>query len=410
MSHSRPARQARACRPRLEILEDRLAPADFRVTAQLQVLPTDGGGKAGQQVVFFESRVANYQVLQQGLAAGTDAVVLDGSGDGLAEMAAFLKGRQNLSAIHVVSHGAPGALELGGGALDEETLKADAADVRALGAALAPGGDLLLWGCDVAAGRAGKAFLRELADATEANVAASTRKVGSADLGGGWQLQATVGHVHTADPFSAAARAAFPTLLPWIGSSASMNTARAYHTATLLANGKVLVTGGVNGSGPLSSAELYDPASNSWSAAGTMSAAREEHTATLLPDGKVLVTGGETSSGAALSSAELYDPASNSWSAAAPMSVAREEHTATLLANGKVLVAGGTPGTSAQLYDPGTNTWSFAASMSTLRYFHTAMLLGNGKILVTGERTAAAPWPARSCTTRQPTPGPPPAT
>jgi len=96
-------------RPQIEALEDRLAPAGYRVTAQLQVLVTDGGGKPGQQVVFFESGVADYQVLEQGLAAGTDAVVLDGGGDGLAQMAAFLKGRHDLSAIHILSHGAPGA-------------------------------------------------------------------------------------------------------------------------------------------------------------------------------------------------------------------------------------------------------------------------------------------------------------
>src|SRR5579863_6701425 len=75
-------------RPRLEGLEDRVVPADFRVTAQLQVLSASVGAPAGQQVVFFESGVADYQVLQKGLAAGTDAVVLDSGGDGLAEMAA----------------------------------------------------------------------------------------------------------------------------------------------------------------------------------------------------------------------------------------------------------------------------------------------------------------------------------
>ena len=100
------------CRPALERLEGRLAPAGYAVTAGLEVLP-DGDGPPGRPVVFFESAVAGYQVLLKGLAADADAVVLDGQGDGLAQMAAFLKGRHGLSAIHVVSHGAPGALELG---------------------------------------------------------------------------------------------------------------------------------------------------------------------------------------------------------------------------------------------------------------------------------------------------------
>ena len=70
----------------------------------------------------------------------------------------------------------------------------------------------------------------------------------------------------------------------------SMATARCLHTATLLPNGKVLVAGGVDG--VLSSAELYDPASGTWSATGSMGTARDYHTATLLPNGQVLVAGG----------------------------------------------------------------------------------------------------------------------
>jgi hypothetical protein len=166
-----------------------------------------------------------------------------------------------------------------------------------------------------------------------------------------------------------------------------MSTARAQHTATLLANGKVLVTGGGNF---LSSAELYDPASNTWSAAGPLSTGRTDHTATLLANGKVLVTGGFTSGVSGfLSSAEVYDPASNTWSPAASMSTARAQHTATPLANGKVLVTGGVVNSfgylsSAELYDPGSNTFSAAASMSTARILHSATLLANGKVVVSG--------------------------
>src|SRR5205085_1268166 len=110
---TRPA--LRPVRPLLEALESRLAPADYRVTAQLQVLQTDAGSAApGQQVVFFESSVADYQVLQRGLSAGTDAVVLDAGGDGLDQVAAFLRGRHDLAAVHLVSHGAPGAVLRGG--------------------------------------------------------------------------------------------------------------------------------------------------------------------------------------------------------------------------------------------------------------------------------------------------------
>ena len=108
----------------------------------------------------------------------------------------------------------------------------------------------------------------------------------------------------------------------------------------MLPNGKVLVAGGLNVNGNiLASAELYDPASETWSTTGSLVTGRTFHTATLLPNGKVLVAGGLGSTG--LASAELYDPASGTWTATGSLADAREGHTATLLPNGKVLVAGG---------------------------------------------------------------------
>jgi N-acetylneuraminic acid mutarotase len=132
------------------------------------------------------------------------------------------------------------------------------------------------------------------------------------------------------------------------------------YSATLLADGKVLVAGGQeSGSHQASaSAELYDPQSGVWSAIQGMLARRTGHTATLLRDGRVLVTGdrGEDLSAGGLEerlrSAELYDPASGTWSATASM-LAKGGHTATLLPDGKVLVEGGTDG-DAELYDPGS--------------------------------------------------------
>src|SRR4029077_15786213 len=140
-----------------------------------------------------------------------------------------------------------------------------------------------------------------------------------------------------------------------------LNTARSAHTATLLPNGKVLVAGGQGtGGGFLTSAELYDPASGTWTTTGSLTNARQFHTATLLPNGKVLVAGGYNNifpNPGALDSAELYDPASGTWTTTDSLNMARDYHTATLLPNGKVLVAGG-EGTSAilnsaELYDTG---------------------------------------------------------
>jgi N-acetylneuraminic acid mutarotase len=131
------------------------------------------------------------------------------------------------------------------------------------------------------------------------------------------------------------------------------------HTATLLPNGQVLVVGGVgNNFSSIASAELYDPATRSWTETGSMVHERSSHTATLLSNGQVLVAGGE---GVCCpfpfwTSAELYDPATGTWTETGSMATGRYLHTATLLPNGQVLVAGGGnfPGgilSSAELYE-----------------------------------------------------------
>jgi len=169
----------------------------------------------------------------------------------------------------------------------------------------------------------------------------------------------------------------------------SMTTGRYWHTATLLANGKVLVTGGFTGAGFLRSTELYDPVTGLWSATGQMISTRGYHTATLLPNGKVLAVGG-FGSGLGRASCELYDPATGVWTATGSMSTNRSDHTSTLLPNGKVLTAGGweagtsMPLRSAELYDPATGLWTATGAMATNRYSATATLLQNGNVLLAG--------------------------
>jgi len=175
------------------------------------------------------------------------------------------------------------------------------------------------------------------------------------------------------------------------GTTGSMITRRENHTATLLPNEKVLVAGGYNSSGSISSVELYDPAKGTWTATGTMSTTRQySYTATLLTTGKLLVAGGVGSSGSgSFSSAELYDPATGTWTPTGSLTTARAGHTATLLPNGQVLVAGGSGDsagltTSTELYNPTSGTWTATGSLITSRYGHTATLLPNGKVLVAG--------------------------
>ena len=170
-----------------------------------------------------------------------------------------------------------------------------------------------------------------------------------------------------------------------------MTAARLRHTATLLPSGKVLIAGGHLVSTPTSSAELYDPETNTFAATKPMTGVRTLHAAVLLANGKVLVMGGQTSVGAgaaATDASELFDPASGNWAVSGLMGTVRGGHTATLLASGKVLVAGGTTGStplqSAELYDPATGTWSPTGAMSSSRNQHSAVRLPDGKILVAG--------------------------
>ena len=117
-----------------------------------------------------------------------------------------------------------------------------------------------------------------------------------------------------------------------------------------LPDGQVLVTGGWDVNHAVAAAELYDPGTRSWSATGSMATPRAFHTATLLPDGSVLVAGGD----GPLASAELYDPSGRTWTATARMGTPRAYHTATLLPDGEVLVAGGMGAASTERYDPGS--------------------------------------------------------
>jgi hypothetical protein len=171
----------------------------------------------------------------------------------------------------------------------------------------------------------------------------------------------------------------------------SMMVGRFLHTATLLQSGKVLIVGGVlrSTSDPVATAEIYDPATDIFSPAGTMATAREQHTATLLADGTVLIIGGQTSTGTGnlhpTATAEIYDPATGSFSPVESMAVARSLHTATLLPNGNVLVAGGGDDNStAEVYDPATGSFGITGGMEVGRSGHTATLLPNGTVLVAG--------------------------
>ncbi|MCI0340070.1 MAG: hypothetical protein L0216_02775 [Planctomycetales bacterium] len=196
-----------------------------------------------------------------------------------------------------------------------------------------------------------------------------------------------------------------PSTGTWSRSGALL-TDRQGHTATLLADGKVLVAGGdvlgpgavvayLPNGGFLASAELYDPSTGTWTATGGLATARSGASATRLSDGRVLVAGGASATAnplfpgvwfpTTLASAEVYDPATGTWSAAGSMNAARSGHFATLLASGKAYVLDASAG---ETYDPAAGTWTASVSPAVPRPGAAAVRLRDGSVLVTGGLTA----------------------
>jgi hypothetical protein len=183
-----------------------------------------------------------------------------------------------------------------------------------------------------------------------------------------------------------------------------MSVGRQWHTATKLHDGKVLICGGLPsvGSGVLgtTSADVYDPVAGTITPVGSMKISRWVHNATLLADGKVLITGGLLgyTAGQVHDTAEIYDPSSQTFTLlVSTMSAPRFHQTATRLADGRVLIAGGQTSdgsmtASVDIFDPATISFSRVGELAYPRHTHNAVLLPSGdSVLIVGGETATAP-------------------
>ncbi|BDU77020.1 Kelch repeat-containing protein [Mesoterricola sediminis] len=187
--------------------------------------------------------------------------------------------------------------------------------------------------------------------------------------------------------------------------AATLAAARYDHQATVLGDGRVLVTGGLPLRGSdvqaLAGCEVYDPVLQRFTSASALARARAGHTATRLKDGRVLVVGGRDSTClftcpvTIWRSAELFDPATGTWSDTGSMAQGRTGHTATLLPDGRVLIAGGTSpdlldtdvSSLVEVWDPATGVFTVAGNLLRPRSNHTATLLGDGTLLLAGGLT-----------------------
>jgi len=170
-----------------------------------------------------------------------------------------------------------------------------------------------------------------------------------------------------------------------------MSSVRYFHAAARLADGRVLVVGGWGAGQRLASADLYDPATNRFVRTGDMTIERNSHTATALDDGRVLVVGGLSTDADIVSSAEIFDPASGQFSATGGLAEPRFMHTASKLENGKVLVGGGMDNgvwrPYGELYDPATGVFSRTDDLNWARADHAQTPLPDGRVLFTAGET-----------------------
>ncbi len=169
----------------------RMAQADSRDSGRKQE-----SGAQRQEVVFITGDVRDITVLRAGLQPGQELHVLDAKRNGVAQMAQTLAGRRGVDAIHLVSHGSRGAVHLGAVDLNGQSMTEQAGDLHVIGQALKPGGDILLYGCNVAQGAQGARFVDQLASATGHVIAASTDTTGTSALGGNWTLEYVTGKLH----------------------------------------------------------------------------------------------------------------------------------------------------------------------------------------------------------------------
>src|SRR4028118_2026081 len=171
-------------------------------------MPNLNNQVSGSAIAFIDTQVENYQSLIAGVTPGTEVVVLDGNRDAIDQITQILRDRSNIDSIHIISHGAPGSLQLGDGNLSLDDIEGDRNSLQQW---FWPRTDstgknqpnILLYGCSVAAGQTGKAFVKRLSELTGACVAAWVSLTGSVAKGGDWELEVSTGSIETPLVFEA---------------------------------------------------------------------------------------------------------------------------------------------------------------------------------------------------------------
>jgi glucose/arabinose dehydrogenase len=171
------------------------------------------GRSTSSSLVVIDSTVKNYQDLAAGTFAG-DVVLLDATRDGLTQISEVLADRSGLTSLHIVSHGSAGSVQLGNATIDLTALTTHSSELQHWATALTANADILLYGCDIAAGEAGKAFIQQLSQLTGADIAASSDRTGNANLSGNWVLEQRTGAIESGLAFTDSVLQTYDAVLP----------------------------------------------------------------------------------------------------------------------------------------------------------------------------------------------------
>jgi Ca2+-binding RTX toxin-like protein len=214
-----------------------------------------------KNIIFIDSRVDNYQTLIAHLPENTGWFLLNPDEDGLQQMAGILSGYANINSVQLVSHASAGALYLGNTRLDSGNLVHYQAQLQAIGSALTPSGDILLYGCDLAQSATGKLLVDAIAAATQADVAASTNITGNA---GDWLLEYATGSIEASTPFDGSYNGNLAATHNIYGTSGNDNlTGTDADDGIYSYDGSDTVHGGA-GNDYIGGADYYDPATQTW--------------------------------------------------------------------------------------------------------------------------------------------------
>lgn len=187
----------------------------------------------GETVLFVDPRVTDWQELVAGVKPGVDVVLLNANQDGIAQVTQALAGLSNVRNVEFLTDGTPGAISLGGSTLNAATLAANAAEISGWSSHLAANAAVVFWGCNVAEGSVGQAFVADVHTLTGATVAASADAVGAAALGGSWTLADTTAPLHhDVNPFTAATLAAYSGVLDTPAPTVSLSLTPGIATTT----------------------------------------------------------------------------------------------------------------------------------------------------------------------------------